>query len=92
MGKQVNQTNAIVNELYKEYLDCKANKEGEAYHKKMQQIGESLALTMRITGAISIMSKNTLIKLIAMQSTIRFMQPHSFYICFSIACDELELK
>ena len=50
MARQVNQANAIVSGLYKEYLDCKTNKEGEAYQKKMQQIGESLALTMRITG------------------------------------------
>jgi len=84
-----NEPNKIVSTLFKEYLSLKKitdiNK--QYYHIEDNLKRKLYAITM-VVGAIEVMSKSNILKLVKMQSSLRFMADHSFYIQFARACED----
>lgn len=87
-----NEPNKIVSRLYKQFKKLNEVTDAEKYDyvAKEKLIIELKAITI-VVGAVSVMSKNSILKLSAMQSSFRFMQLHSFLIYLSIACEDLKL-
>jgi len=84
-----NEPNKIVNALYKRFLAHYNQDASDTNYTAGNQISKELADITRVVGAIEVMSKNNIIKLVRMQSAMRFMPHHSFYIEFSRACDSI---
>lgn len=82
--------NKIVNKLFNEFLKLRSIKDANLYdYKKEETLKGELANITRVVGAISVMSKNSILKLVKMQSSLRFMSDHSFYIQFARACEDI---
>jgi hypothetical protein len=85
-----NQPNKIVSALFKEYRLLKTVKDADKYdYKKEELLKIELAKITMVVGAIEVMSKASILKLVKMQSSLRFMAHHSFYIQFAKACEDL---
>jgi hypothetical protein len=74
----------IVSNLYKRFVELRKDTDATKYDYEAEaQIKKELFDITTITGAIEVMSKNSIIKLCAMESSLRFMPLHSFLIKFS---------
>ena len=84
-----NEPNKIISALFKEYLRLRLVKDADKYDYKAEDIlkGKLCDIT-RVVGAIEVMSKANILKLVKMQSSLRFMAHHSFYIQFAKACED----
>jgi hypothetical protein len=82
-----NEPNKIVSRLFKTYLALIKNTGGE-YYSKIQGVKKELVDITTCVGAIEVMSKASILKLVKMQSSLRFMDHHSFYIHFAKACED----
>lgn len=63
--------------------------EVKQFYKEQEQLKEELAKITNVVGAVEVMSKMSLIKLVALQSKLRFMPHHTFYIQFAKAAEYL---
>ncbi len=83
-----NEPNKIVAALFKRFLKLKEVKMAVDYDYKSEAILKTeLNDITREVGAVEVMSKNNILKLIRMQGSLRFMADHSFYIQFAKAAD-----
>lgn len=89
MAKQPNQPNAIVSGLFADYL--LARKDAKLSSLPMSEISGALKLTCESYGAISMLSKNNLLRLMLMQTDLGFMPKQNFMMATMIACDELKI-
>lgn len=84
-----NEPNKIVSSLFKQYLELSKVTDADKHDYKAEEILKTkLANITRVRGAIEVMSKNNILKLVKMQSSLRFMAHHSFYIEFARACED----
>lgn len=84
-----NEPNKIVSSLFKEFLKMRAKTEMNDFdYKRQLEINAELAKITTVTGAIEVMSKNSLLKLLKMQSSWRFMALHTFLIYCAKAADD----
>lgn len=74
--------NKIVSRLYKEHLAIDKLPLGDDYNGRKNNLIEALLKISLVVGAIEVMNKKSLIKLVTMQSKYRFMKHHSFYLLF----------
>lgn len=85
------QPTKIVSKLYKRFLELRKVTDPNLHDYKAEEVLKTeLAAITRVVGAIEVMSKNSIVKLVAMQSSLRFMEHHSFYIEFSKAVPYLK--
>lgn len=89
-----NEPNKIITALFKRLN--KLNKDSGGFadnydYKAEEQIKKELTDITQVVGAIEVMSKNNILKLITMQSKLRFMPEHRFYMAFSRAVEYMEL-
>lgn len=85
-----NEPNKIVSSLFKQFLKLREVKDADKYDYKTEStLKDKLAGIVYVVGAISVMSKSSILKLLKMQSSLRFMQHHTFYIYFAKAADDL---
>lgn len=90
------QPNKIITALYKKFKalrlnDDLYNKDANEYYKIQSALKNDLLNIARVPGAIEVMSKNNILKLVAMQSSWRFMEFHTFTNLFSKTCQDLKL-
>jgi hypothetical protein len=79
--------NKEVKTLYNEF---KALLKAEVYDDtKALKISREIEEIIRRTGAISVLSQKNIIHIIRMQSHLKFMPDHRFYLAFIMADDEL---
>lgn len=87
-----NEPNKTVSALWKRF---KKNNEDtdwtQAHYLKQEELCKECEKITLCVGAVSVMSKNSILKLIAMQSRLRFMAHHTFYIYMRKAVDDLNL-
>lgn len=84
-----NEPNKIVTALFKDYLKLRLVRDADKYDYKGEELLKiELAKITRVVGAIEVMSKANILKLVKMQSSLRFMADHSFYIQFARACED----
>lgn len=76
-------TNQQISSCWKEYQRIKTDLSGDAYYKAQADLNKHLMAITIATGAISVMSKQSILRLCAMQSSYRFMALHSFLIYLS---------
>lgn len=89
---KITEPNKIVSRLYKQFTALRTVSDATNYdYEKEAELKKQLADITNVVGAIEVMSKNSLIKLCAMQSSWRFMALHSFLIQFSKAADDMSL-
>lgn len=73
------QPTKIVSKLYKRFLELRKVTDGSLYDwKAEEQLKKELADITNVIGAIEVMSKNSIIKLVAMESSLRFMDLFKF--------------
>lgn len=85
-----NELNKKANRLFKELSAIKKVTDGEKYDwKEHQRISDELKALILIVGGIEVLSKENIIKLVAMQYQMRFIGDHRFYFQFFKACDDL---
>ena len=78
------QPTKVVSAIYKRFIELQKDMDAAKYDYEAEaQIKKELFDITTITGAIEVMSKNSIIKLCAMESSLRFMPLHSFLIKFS---------
>lgn len=83
-----NEPNKIVSKLYKEFTALRVETDAAKYDwKKEAELKIELSKITRVIGAIEVMNKANILRLIKMQSSLRFMPEHSFYIQFAKACE-----
>lgn len=85
-----NEPNKIVNQLFKEFnkLHTESNGDADKYDWEAQAaLKEKLCAITGVVGAVEVMSKGCILKLVKMQCSLRFMQEHKFYRSFADACD-----
>ncbi len=82
--------NATVSRLYYRYKALGNKEPNDNYYNSIEDIKTDLRMLTRTKGAIRYMSKNNIIKLCTMESSLRFMPPHSFIMLFGYALDELD--
>lgn len=78
------QPTKVISKLYKRFLalqQCEAD--NKQYWKDIEQLNKELREICEVIRAIEVMSKNAIIKLCAMESSLRFMQPFRFLALFS---------
>lgn len=75
--------NEQVSACWKEYQRIKTDLSGDAYYKAQADLNKHLMAITISLGAISVMSKTSILRLCAMQSAFRFMALHSFLIYLS---------
>lgn len=63
--------------------------EVKQFFKEQEELKKDLEAITNVVGAVEVMSKMSLIKLVALQSKLRFMPHHTFYIQFAKAADYL---
>lgn len=79
-----NEPTKIVNRLYKKFVELRQDTSSDKYnYENESQLKKELYNITTVVGAIEVMSKNSIIKLCAMESSLRFMPLHSFLIKFS---------
>ena len=79
-----NQPTKIVSKLYKRFETLRQTSPAN-YYEEIEKINKELRNITTITGAIEVMSKDSIIKLCAMESSLRFMALHTFLIYISKA-------
>lgn len=86
-----NEPNKIVSKLYKEVKKLQAlpSEKIDEYFAKIEPIKKQLEDITRVVGAIEVMSKANILKLSAMESSLRFMEPFKFLMYLSKANDDL---
>ena len=85
--------NQIVSALFKKYKTLDQEKDAAKYDWKAQEkLKEELAKITKVVGAVEVMSKLNILKLIRMQCSLRFLQEHKFYRPFADACDDITNK
>lgn len=83
-----NEPNKIVKRIYLKYQLLVTKNEPYKTGQREQLCKELNDLT-NVVGAIEVMSKKSILMLVSLQSSLRFMQHHSFYIQFSKACSDI---
>lgn len=79
-----NEPTKIVNRLYKKFVELRQDTSADKYNYENEaQLKKELYNITTVVGAIEVMSKNAIVKLCAMESSLRFMPLHSFLIKFS---------
>ena len=89
-----NEPNKILKSINKELVKLHTQSGGfaENYdYKKESELKEQLRQLIYVSGAIEVMSKNSLILLVALQGKLRVVPEHTFYIQFSKAAQDLKL-
>ena len=83
-----NQPTKIVSNLYKRFKVLQQS--GVLCCKEREDICKELEAITKVVGAIEVMSKSSIIKLCAMESSLRFMPPFVFLIKFSDAVEYIK--
>lgn len=87
------QPNQIVSALFKQFNELDKVKDADKYDWKAQiKLKEELIQITKVVGAVEVMSKLNILRLIKMQCSLRFMQEHKFYRPFADACDDITNK
>jgi len=88
---KANTPNQIISELFKKYSlyysDAYSN--NISVHRLIDDLKVEMRKQVQLTGFVSSLSKANIIKLVRMQSALRFMPEHSFYLLFISALDEI---
>lgn len=87
MNKQ--QLNRKIQSAYKRFKNPKYK--GDEYFKMKEKLQKELSDLIYKSDSLNGVTKNNLIRLASLQSSIRFLQMHSFLLKFSFLADELEL-
>ena len=85
--------NLMVSRLWKALKKLSLDSNGDASKydfEAEERLKKQLQHLCSVVGGIEVMSKNSLLKLVSMQSTHRFMENHTFMVLFSKACDSLK--
>lgn len=87
------QPNQIVSALFKKFIELDKVKDADKYDWKAQvKLKEELIQITKVVGAVEVMSKLNILRLIKMQCSLRFMEEHKFYRPFADACDDITNK
>lgn len=91
-----NEPNKIVTALYKKHKNLlstsyETTEEKNKYWEEVEKLKTDLSKITCVVGAIEVMSKNSLLKLIAMQSSLRFLEPFRFLNICAKATEDLNL-
>ena len=89
-NREPNQIVSKLNKEFKRIYDSEVQATEQSY-KDIEVLKNKLQDITRCVGAIEVMSKNSILKLIKMQSSVRFMNEHTFYIQFAKAYKDLNL-
>jgi hypothetical protein len=89
-----NDPNKIVSSLYREFLGNYGGVsiQDAAFWAKRSELKERCANIANVVGAIEVMNKNSLLKLLSMESSLRFMEPFRFLNLCAKAAEDLNLK
>ena len=82
-----NEPNKIVNRIFKEFIVMRSKPNLD--YKRQEVLNQQLRDITMVVGAIEVMSKNSLLKLLKMQSSWRFMALHTFLIYCAKAADDI---
>jgi len=82
-----NEPNKIVNRIFKEFIVMRSKPNLD--YKRQEELNQQLRDITTVTGAIEVMSKNSILKLLKMESSWRFMALHSFLIYCAKAADDI---
>jgi|GEM_PF-5907956 len=89
-----NEPNKIIKAINKDLKKLQKDSGGMAdkYDYEAEKlIRERLIALIQVVGAIEVMSKNSLILLVALQGRLRVMPEHRFYVAFSRAAEDMNL-
>ena len=78
-----NTPSKTVSKLYKRFKDLDIKSSSDIHWVERAKICKELEAITKVVGAIEVMSKNSIIKLCAMESSLRFMEPFRFLMEFS---------
>lgn len=82
-----NEPNKIVTHIFKEFIAMRSKPDLD--YKRQEVLNQQLRDITMVVGAIEVMSKNSLLKLLKMQSSWRFMALHTFLIYCAKAADDI---
>jgi len=88
---QNNKPNLIINDLYKRYLKLSADCGGDASkydYEAERVIKDELRKIHSVVGAVEVMSKNALLKLVLLNGRLRAIPFHQFHFPFAKALNQ----